>query len=195
MQQFFCLGQLTYSWNKSCVFFNEPGWTIKNGMLNGNHQNWICCAFSNAGIQTSKLRIQSDFTICSKETTGKFSDLITHRIGRVSVKMENEVFILQFIKNGRSSKDRDTEWYSHLWLNSRTFYRNRWLPSTLAFDCCTDQLWAQKKKTGQGVPIKWVFPEIGEPLVIIHFERWDFPVHKNHPASLGYPHDELEPPK
>ena len=31
----------------------------------------------------------------------------------------------------------------------------------------------------------WV---IGIPPVIIRFERWDFPVHKNHPASLGYPH-------
>ena len=30
--------------------------------------------------------------------------------------------------------------------------------------------------------------KIGLPRVIIHFCRWDFPVHKNHPASLGYPH-------
>ena len=36
----------------------------------------------------------------------------------------------------------------------------------------------------------WVyFMEIeiwGYPRVIIHFERWDFPVHKNHPAIWGY---------
>ena len=30
---------------------------------------------------------------------------------------------------------------------------------------------------------------MGVPLVVIHFERWDFPVHKNHPARYGgYPH-------
>ena len=34
--------------------------------------------------------------------------------------------------------------------------------------------------------VSWV---IGVPPVIIHFERWDFPVHKNHPASWGYLHD------
>ena len=28
----------------------------------------------------------------------------------------------------------------------------------------------------------------GYPKKIIHFERWAFPVHKNPPASLGYPH-------
>ena len=27
------------------------------------------------------------------------------------------------------------------------------------------------------------------PLVIIHFERWDFPLIINHPAIKGYPHD------
>ena len=39
----------------------------------------------------------------------------------------------------------------------------------------------------------WGFPKIGVPLVIIHFEGWDFPVHKKHPASLGDPHDYGKP--
>ena len=33
--------------------------------------------------------------------------------------------------------------------------------------------------------MKWGFPRVGVAPVIIHFERWDFPVHKNHPASWG----------
>ena len=33
--------------------------------------------------------------------------------------------------------------------------------------------------------VSWV---IGLPPVMIHFERWCFPCHKNHPAGLGYPH-------
>ena len=30
-------------------------------------------------------------------------------------------------------------------------------------------------------------------VVSIHFERWDFPVHKNHPAIKGYPHGHGKP--
>ena len=36
---------------------------------------------------------------------------------------------------------------------------------------------------------------MGIPPVIIHFDGWDFPMEINHPASLGYPHDELETSK
>ena len=39
-------------------------------------------------------------------------------------------------------------------------------------------------------PIYMVSIIMGVPLnLIIHFERWGLPVHKNHPANWGYPHD------
>ena len=40
----------------------------------------------------------------------------------------------------------------------------------------------------------WWFPKMGVPPAIIQLLDGDFPVHKNHPASLGYPHDYGKPP-
>ena len=109
----------------------ESDWIIKKGMLNDNHQNWICwfcCACLNTGsIQTSsniqKLGIQSNFTIFSFQK----------QLGITLI--YSSVSIVQFINGTQryttSIKGESSMLGDELWIGSKHSERAkipRWAP-------------------------------------------------------------------